>query len=123
MAFPKPDDASRTFFESLVPADDPRVQIRPFFGNVAGFVNRNMFIGLLGSEVFVRLAEEDRALLVEEGGTAMTDPARRHPMREYVVVPEAWRAEPARARRRVARALSWVGAMPAKQPKTRRART
>ena len=71
MSFPKPDEASRAFFESLVP-DDPRVQSRPMFGNRAAFVNGNMFLALFGSKVAVRLSEEDRATLLREPGGGWT---------------------------------------------------
>ena len=39
---PKADKSSREFFTSMVP-DDPRVTVRPMFGNLAAFVNGNMF--------------------------------------------------------------------------------
>ncbi len=52
------DDASRAWFESLLP-DGPGISSRPMFGNRAGFVNGNMFLALLGQDVAVRLPEED----------------------------------------------------------------
>ena len=73
MSFPKPDAPSRAYFESVLP-EDPRVQARPMFSNLAGFVNGNMFIGLFGSAVFVRLSEEDRAELLKEDGAAIFEP-------------------------------------------------
>ena len=45
MSMPKPSDTSKALFESLVP-DDALVTVRPMFGNVAAFVNGNMFMGL-----------------------------------------------------------------------------
>src|SRR4051812_39755328 len=54
MSMPRPDAESREFFHLVVP-DDPRVQTRPMFGNLAAFVNGNMFTGLFGDRVFVRL--------------------------------------------------------------------
>ena len=63
MPMPRPDAESRTFFESVLP-DDPRVKARPMFGNVSGFVNGNMFMGLYGGDLFVRLSEADRAELL-----------------------------------------------------------
>ena len=76
MSMPKPDEASRKFFESILP-EDTRVKVRPMFGNVAGFVNGNMFIGLFGSDVFVRLSEADKAeLLREEEQVAAADGVR-----------------------------------------------
>lgn len=73
MAFPRPDAASKQFFDSLLP-DDARVQVRPMFGNFAAFVNGNMFIGVFGEAVFARLNEADRARLANEPGTGIFEP-------------------------------------------------
>jgi hypothetical protein len=41
---PKPTEADKDRFRSLVP-DDPRVEVKPMFGNLGAFVNGNMFVG------------------------------------------------------------------------------
>ncbi len=56
---PRPDEASKAFFHSVVP-EGPDVRVRPMFGNLAAFVNGNMFMGLFGSDLFVRLEDADR---------------------------------------------------------------
>jgi hypothetical protein len=38
MKIPKPTDADKTRFESLIPGD-PRVEVKPMFGNLGAFVN------------------------------------------------------------------------------------
>lgn len=73
MAFPRIDEPTMAFFDSLVP-DNPRVLVRPMFGNVAAFVNGNMFPGALGQDVLVRLPEEGRAELLAEEGAAVPEP-------------------------------------------------
>ena len=118
MAFPRPDDDTKAFFNSVLP-DDPNVRARPMFGNLAGFVNGNMFMGVFGSTVFVRLADSDRSELLREEGTAILEVMEGRPMKEYVAVPNAWRDEPGRVRHGVARSLEWVGAMPPKKAKGR----
>ena len=115
-SIPRPDDESQAFFESVLP-DEPRVQVRPMFGNVAGFVNGNMFVGLFGSDLFVRLPDPDRAELLKQEGSSILEPMKGRPMKEYATVPESWRDEPDRARAWVVRSLNWVGEMPAKKPK------
>ena len=67
MPFPQIDSETRAFFESICPSD-AQVEVRTMFGNVAGFVNGNMFVGVLGTEVMLRLSGADRAHFVEEGG-------------------------------------------------------
>ena len=47
--FPKPDAATLAFFESLV-EKSAGAEIRRMFGNVAAFVNGNMFAGAQGAK-------------------------------------------------------------------------
>lgn len=116
MSFPKPDEASKAFFESIVP-DRPDIEIRPMFGNYGAFVNGNMFLSLFGSEVAVRLSEDDRATLLAVDGAVPFEPMEGRPMKEYVSLPEAWRSEPDTVAAWVERSLEWVGAMPPKRKK------
>ena len=58
MKVPKPSDEDRRRFHTLVP-DDPRVEVKPMFGNFGAFVNGNMFMGLLGAAVGLKLAGPD----------------------------------------------------------------
>jgi TfoX/Sxy family transcriptional regulator of competence genes len=120
MPMPRPDDATRAYFDAILP-DDPRIAVRPMFGNLAGFVNGNMFTGVFGSQVFVRLSEEERAELLAEPGADDFEPMPGRPMREYVTLPDAWREDPERARVWLARSLSWASDLPAKVPKKRKA--
>ena len=119
MPFPRPDEISKAFFQSILP-DDPRILVRPMFGNFAGFVNGNMFLGLFGSDIFVRLSQADRAQLLEEEGASIPEPMPERRMKEYVTIPKAWRQEPDRASSWVIRSLQWVGAMPEKKAKRRK---
>lgn len=118
---PKADESSREFFTSIVP-DDHRVTVRPMFGNLAAFVNGNMFLCLLGADVAVRLPEAEREALLREDGATPFAPMPERPMREYTAMPGAWRGEPDRIQEWVARSLSWVSEMPKKEPKRRRRR-
>lgn len=116
---PKPADAAKAFFRLLVP-NDAAVQVRPMFGNEAAFVNGNMFAGLYGDAVFVRLEEEPRATLLKEPGARRFEPMPGRPMKEYVVLPDAWRTSPARARPWVERSWKWVASFPPKAAKSKR---
>jgi TfoX/Sxy family transcriptional regulator of competence genes len=78
-----------------------------------------MFMGLYGPDVFVRLPDDDREELSALGGTPF-EPMAGRPMKEYVVLPEAWRGEPDRVREWAGRSLDWAEELPAKQPKTRK---
>ena len=119
MSMPKPSPAARALFESLVP-DDPRVTVRPMFGNVAAFVNGNMFMGLFGDELFVRLSEAERSELLAIDGATGFEPMKGRPMKEYVALPASWCDDPTAAQSWVSRSLQWPSQIPEKKPKKRR---
>jgi TfoX/Sxy family transcriptional regulator of competence genes len=114
MSMPKPDEASKAYFKSLVP-DDPRVQSRPMFGNRAAFVNGNMFMALFGSQVAVRLSDQDRAELLEQAGTSAFEPMPGRAMKEYVVLPAGWRVKRKAAEAWVERSFAWASELPPKK--------
>ena len=109
---PKPSDDAKTAFTKLVP-DGPTVTLRPMFGNLAAFVNGNMFAGLFGEDLFVRLSEDEGAKVRKHGGRDFAPMAGR-PMRGYVTVPGTWRSksEPVKAWIKVA--LEQTSQMPPK---------
>src|SRR5881628_1678382 len=111
MQIPKPTDADRERFRALVP-DEPGVETKPMFGNLGAFVNGNMFMGLFGSDVGLKLAEAQQQELLAAPGTGPFGPAER-PMGGYVTIPADW--SPDDARPWVERALSHVAALPPKR--------
>ncbi len=120
MAMPRSSEDAKAHFRAIVPAD-PRVQVRPMFGNLAAFANGNMFMGLFGQAVFVRLAEAERAELLREPGARGFEPMAGRPMREYVVLPEAWHQDPALMQPWIGRSLEWAAGLPGKAPTRARA--
>ena len=112
---PKPSEPAKASFQELVPAE-PAVALRPMFGNLAAFVNGNMFTGLFGESLFVRVSDRDREELLAEGGSDFA-PMPGRPMRGYVLVPEGWAARPDATRKWIKVALEQTRALPAKQPK------
>lgn len=113
MPFPRQDEKTRAFFVSVLP-DDPRVELKPMFGHVAGFVNGNMFAGTFGSDIMMRLPDEERAKLIREEKTSLFEPMEGRPMKEYVVLPRAWHSDPERVRRLLRRSLEYAATLPAK---------
>jgi hypothetical protein len=103
---PKPTEADKDAFGALVP-DDPRVEVKPMFGNLGAFVNGNMFMGLLGSSIGVKLPEAERAKAEALAGAGPFGPEGR-PMGGYVALP------PSSAGPWVAKALDYVGSLPPK---------
>ncbi len=117
MDVPKPTDLDRSRFTALVP-NDPRVAIKPMFGNLGAFVNGNMFMGLFGSAVGVKLAEADRVALLAKPGAGPFGPAER-PMGGYVALPPEMTARAASTW--TEKALEHVASLPAKAAKTAKA--
>jgi TfoX/Sxy family transcriptional regulator of competence genes len=118
MQIPKPSDDDKDRFRSLIPSG-PSVEVKPMFGNLGAFVNGNMFAGLFGSAIGVRLVEESSlAELAAVDGTGPFGPAER-PMRGYLALPAAWAGAPDRAMRWIERALAEVGTLPPKADKSK----
>src|SRR5215472_6318720 len=118
MEIPKPSEADKEFFRSVLP-DDPVVEVKPMFGNLGAFVNGNMFAGLFGPAVGVRLDDAAREELEAVDGTGPFGPAER-PMGGYTSLPGAWRESPEVAAGWVERALTHVSALPPKPPKVKK---
>jgi TfoX/Sxy family transcriptional regulator of competence genes len=118
-SMPRPRPETTAWFRTLVP-DDPRVTLRPMFGNLAAFGNGHMFAGLYGEDVYVRVPDDARAELVADGATTFA-PMQR-PMREYLVVPREWHQDEAQLLTWIARAMEGVLRRPPKEATPRRAR-
>ena len=110
MEIPKPSAEDKQFFQSLIP-DDPEVEIKPMFGNLGAFVHGNMFAGLFGSSVGVKLAEPDAAELAAVEGSGPFGPDER-PMGGYLSLPSGM--DPDLAARWVDKARVHVGSLPPK---------
>jgi TfoX/Sxy family transcriptional regulator of competence genes len=121
MEIPKPSDEDKEFFKSLIPGD-PAVEVKPMFGNLGAFVNGNMFAGLFGPAVGVRLDDAGRDELEVIEGSGPFGPAG-HAMGGYLSLPEAWRGTPDVAADWVGRALSHVRSLPPKAKKAKKARS
>jgi TfoX/Sxy family transcriptional regulator of competence genes len=104
-------------FDALLP---PPAERRVMFGYPAGFVNGNLFMSLFAEHMILRLAEPDRRKLLALDGAAPFEPMPGRPMKEYVVVPPALVAAPAKLRRWIARALDFASDMPAKAKKKKK---
>jgi len=118
MEIPKPSEDDKRFFRSLLP-DDPEVEVKPMFGNLGAFVHGNMFAGLFGSAVGVRLAEPAAAELAAVDGSGPFGPAER-PMGGYLSLPSAWRDDADLAAQWVDKARAYVGSFPPKVKKPRK---
>ncbi len=112
MQMPRPTEADKERFRDLVPSAS-NVEVKPMFGNLGAFVNGNMFMGLFGSDIGLKLSPVDQESLRAAGGGDY-GPAER-PMGGYVSLPAL--AEPEQTSEWIAAALTYVAALPAKNPR------
>ncbi len=117
MSMPKPTDEDRERFRALAP-DRPGVEVRPMFGNLGAFVNGNMFAGLFGPTIGIKLSPEDKEQLESDERTLPFGPAER-PMGGYTGLPEMWNEEgdgdDARAKAWIRKAFEYVAGLPPKE--------
>jgi TfoX/Sxy family transcriptional regulator of competence genes len=113
MQMPQHTDEDKARFRRLV-REAPGVEVKPMFGSLGAFVNGNMYAGLFGTDVGVKLdaagLDELRAL----PGSGPFGPAER-PMGGYLSLPANLSEEDAAAW--VERARDHVAALPPKQKK------
>ena len=118
MQIPKPSEADKEFFRSLIP-DEGDIEIKQMFGNLGAFVRGNMFAGLFGPAVGVRLSQVDARELEAIPGTGPFGPSER-PMGGYLSLPSAWRGSPELAAGWVEKAHGYVGSLPPKVKKPKK---
>ena len=109
MKIPKPTATASALFDSLVP-DDGRAVVKPMFGNFGAFINGNMFMGVFGADVGLKLVDADQQALREAGGQPF-GPSERS-MSGYVALPPEFTQ--AMAKPWVDRSINYVGGLPAK---------
>jgi len=86
---PKPSERHKQAFADAVAPLHGAV-VKPMFGNLGAFVNGNMFGGLFGPDLGVRLLEaSDTDRLATLPGSGPFGPAER-PMGGYVSLPADW---------------------------------
>ncbi|HET9873671.1 MAG TPA: TfoX/Sxy family protein [Propionibacteriaceae bacterium] len=109
---PRPTEADKERFRALVP-QDRQIDVKPMFGNLGAFVNGNMFMGLFGSDIGLKLSSEFEQRVRDAGGGPFGPPDR--PMGGYVALPESATAE--QLAEWINAAVDYVAALPPKKPK------
>ena len=117
MKMPKPSEAAKAALSRVVP-DEPAVTIKPMFGQMSAFVNGNMFIGIWGDELVLRLPDDEIARVKKQGGRDF-EPMVGHKMGGYVLYGGEWKSRPPQTL--IKRALEEARKMPAKTPKKKAA--
>jgi TfoX/Sxy family transcriptional regulator of competence genes len=122
MAWKKASAEVAAFLEEVVAPF--RCERKPMFGHPVYFVNGNMFAGLYGDGIFVRLSEQDQgAMRATWDETTNLAPMPDRPMREYVMVPDSLCADRSAFGEWLERSYQYTLSLPpkpAKEPKRKR---
>ena len=113
MQLSKPTEHDKAGFRSMIPAD-PAVVIKPMFGNLGAFVNGNMFAGLFGSTIWVRLVETPAGGSWRRSTAADRSGRSSVPCAAMSGLPADWAGQPERSTRWIEVAMSQVRALPPK---------
>jgi TfoX/Sxy family transcriptional regulator of competence genes len=117
MKIQKADPALAQYFKTIVP-EDPRVTIKPMFGNLSAFVNGNMFMSVYGKDLFVRLPEAQQSEMLKHKGAGPFEPVPGRAMSGYIVMPRSWREDqPGTMKKWIANSLEFAAKLPPKKKK------
>lgn len=111
-----PEELVQTFNAAL--PDDPRLERRKMFGYPCAFVGGNMFAGLHGPDLIVRLPEDARTRMLARPGARTFEAMAGRPMREYVVPPTELIASTAALQELLEESFGYAAALPPKEKKT-----
>ena len=91
---------------------------RMMFGYPAYFVNGNMFTGIHGDRLFIRLSEFDIKKLTEMNlGVTVFEPMLGRAMKGYVVVPKSFYSNEKLFHEWLNNSFKYVSSLPPKKPK------
>ena len=91
---------------------------RKMFGYPAYFINGNMFTGIHGETLFLRLADSDvQRIMKENSGVAFFEVMKGRPMKGYVALPKSLYSQPGLFKKWVQESIRYVSSLPPKQKK------
>ncbi|MBU0517784.1 TfoX/Sxy family protein [bacterium] len=100
---------------------DFKPEKKQMFGHPVQFVNNNMFAGIFGDDIWIRLPAEYREAIFAENDEAQTfEPMRGRQMREYVVLPESIHGNPDLLDKWLNRSYHYVYSLPVKVKKPKK---
>ncbi len=111
-----PSQKLRTLLEFALSSFD--CQKKTMFGAPVFTVNHNMFAGIHGDNIFVRLSEADRKEIATLSALPF-EPMPGHIMKEYMVLPESLYQNPKLLEEWLKRAYDFVASLPPKEPNRR----
>jgi TfoX/Sxy family transcriptional regulator of competence genes len=112
----KAPEALKVHMETLMQGVE--CEKKPMFGYPAYFINKNMFAGLFGDKVFLRLSA-DQVVLVSKSfpGLSHLEPMPGRPMKDYYEIPEKLHADDKRMARLIQEAADYCRSLAVKATK------
>lgn len=97
---------------------DVKCDYRKMFGYPAYFINGNMFVGVFGDKLFLRLSEPDIVLISETcKDVSAFEPMRGRPMKGYVFLPKSIYSDDALFGEWLNKSIKYVSSLPPKHKK------
>jgi TfoX/Sxy family transcriptional regulator of competence genes len=119
MQIPKPSESDKDAFAAAIAPIEGAV-VKPMFGNLGAFVSGNMFAGLFGSDLGVRLTDPSAVdELAGIPGTGPFGPSER-PMGGYRSLPPDWPEQPDLVAEWVSKAFQQVSELAPKVAKPKK---
>ncbi len=92
---------------------------RKLFGYPAYFVNGNMFAGIHGDKLFIRLSEADEEKIMKiDSGVAAFEPVAGRVMKGYVVLPKSFYYDDRQFDEWLAKSFKYASSLAPKKPKS-----
>ena len=118
MAWVKVPVENHPLFLAALPKDK-RITTMQMFGGIAAMVNGNLFCGLFGRSIIVKLSDADRPEALALDGTAPFDPmGNGRASKDTLQMAESVMDDPAELRDWLRRAYAHAATLPPKAPKT-----
>jgi TfoX/Sxy family transcriptional regulator of competence genes len=96
-------------------------ELKNMFGSPVYFVNNNMFMGVHGDHIFMRLSQNDKeALLEDRDDVHPFAPMEGRPMKEYVVFGKPFLRDVELFREWMDRSFAFVSSLPEKERKNKK---
>ncbi len=99
------------FFKDLF-EEQPQVELRSVSGSPCAFINGQMFAGLYGGRIFIRLPEARRKELRSMEGSGIFSPTPDQESTEFSFVPQRMLSEPRELLEWLAAAMGYAGGLP-----------
>lgn len=119
---PKSAEGARALVESLARLD-PRLTVRPVFGQPTAFLNGQMCFGTFGPDLFLRVGPEGLDAAARAAGARPFEPMAGRPMAGYLTLPLAKVTNEAERSKWVRKAIAFTETLPPKAPPKRRGAT